>query len=153
MSHRAYMTARIGEFRICKKTDLRKLNRYPGCAILGPRSEVKGEWFKRGIQASQVGSKRTRRQMQHEMRAANEHFQWHANTTERQRQVKRKAAWDIFQRQIKKQKVRVDIEDLQPHWGAAPPSGAAQQVPQGAEDQDNENTDGRSEGDQYDDQG
>ena len=107
---------------------------------MGPRSEVKGEWFKRGIQASQVGSKRTRRQMQHEMRAANEHFQWNANTTERQRQVKRKAAWDIFQRQIKKQKVRVDIEDLQ-------------QVPQGAEDQDSENTDGRSESDQYDDQG
>ena len=52
--------------------------------------------------------------MQHEMRGANEHFQWNANTTERQRQVKRKAAWDIFQRQIKKQKVRVDIEDLQP---------------------------------------
>ena len=75
------------------------------------------------------------------------------NTTERQRQVKRKAAWNIFQGQIKKHKVRVAIEEMQPHWGAAPPSGAAQQVPQGAEDQDSENTDGRSEGDQYDDQG
>ena len=102
---------------------------------------------KRGVQASQVGSKRARRQMQHEMRAANEHFQWNANTTERQRQVKRTAAWNIFQGQIKKQKVGVDIEEMQPHWGAA------QQVPQGAEDQDSENTDGRSEGDQYDDQG
>ena len=120
---------------------------------MGPRSEVTGEWFKRGVQANQVGSKRAKRQMQHEMRAANERFQWNANTTERQRQVKRKAAWNIFQGQIKKQKVRVAIEEMQPHWGAAPPSGAAQQVPQGAEDQDNENKDGRSEGDQYDDQG
>ena len=120
---------------------------------MGPRSKVKGEWFKKGVQASQVGSKRARRQMQHEMEAANVHFQWNANTTERQRQVKRKAAWDIFQEQIKRQKVRVDIEDMQPHWGAAPPRGAAQQVPQDAEDQDSENTDGRSEGDRYDDQG
>ena len=120
---------------------------------MGPRSKVKGEWFKKGVQASQVGSKRARRQMQHEMEAANGHFQWNANTTERQRQVKRKAAWDIFQEQIKRQKVRVDIEDMQPPWGAAPPRGAARQVPQDAEDQDSENTDGRSEGDRYDDQG
>ena len=61
--------------------------------------------------------------------------------------------WEIFERQIKKQKVTIEIEQMQPQGGAAPPSGAAQQVPQGAEDQDSENTDGRSEGDQYDDQG
>lgn len=87
------------------------------------------------------------------MTAADERFQWQDNATDRQRQMKRNAGWDIFQKQIKKQKVRVDIEHMQPHWGAAPPSGAAQQVPQGAEDQDNANSDGRSEGDRYDDQG